>query len=145
MIPSPKPGRRDVLTVEDGLEVLDARSPLADANHACRRGPVSTQELDSPPAGILDGVAGDLRRRGGDSGLVELGKAQQPGDLPRPLPGQHDVGLEADLQVQEGHVHDGSPSSMPRRQHRHVVAPSLVVAVKDAGDQGSGASAASPG
>ena len=98
-------------------------------------GPDLDDELDTPAAGILNGVAGDLRGGGGDPRLVELGEAQQPGDLPRPLPGQHDVGLEADLQSSGGACSWPTAPPLPRHQNRHVVAASLVVPVEDPGDQ----------
>ena len=65
------------------------------------------QELHRPSARILEGVAGDLTRRGRDPGLVERGEAQKAGDLAGALPGQDDVAFQADFQGEDPHVHRG--------------------------------------
>ena len=96
--PHAHPGLGDISAIEDGLKVADARASLADADQHPRRRTRLDEELDAAPAGVLERVAGDLRRGRRDPRLVELGEPQQPGDLARPLPGQHDVRLEADLQ-----------------------------------------------
>ncbi len=94
------PGLGHITAVEDGLQVPDPRSSFADTSHHPHRRPRLDEELDPPPSGILECVAGDLRRSGRDPRLVQVGESQQARDLPRPLPGQHDVGLDADLQGQ---------------------------------------------
>ena len=108
---------------------------LEDADDKCRRGAALDAEFDSAAAGVLNGVAGDLGSGGGDPRLVELGKTQERGDLPRPLPGQHDVDFDANLQIQEGHVHGRPPSR--GRATRTVTSsrPRLVIAVEEPGDQ----------
>jgi hypothetical protein len=68
-------------------------------------------ELDSPAAGILHRVTRDLRRGGGDARLVELGEAQERGDLASPLAGQYDVVFDAYFKIHEGHVHVRPPLS----------------------------------
>ena len=119
---NPQPGRRDVLSVENGLEIVDAHPPLADPDQQGRGGRRLDEKLDSTPAGILNGVAGDLGRGGGDAGLIELGESQERGDLTRPLPGQHDVGFKAEIQAQERHVHGRSPSvAVPPKPSRRPV------------------------
>ena len=89
--------------VEDGLQVLDARPAVADADHERLAGlSPSTRNSTLPPPGVLEGVAGDLGDGGGDARLVLGVEAQQPGDLPGSLAGQHHVLLQADLQAEDG-------------------------------------------
>ncbi len=138
-----EPGLRDIPAVHDRLEVADARPALADADRDPDRRPLVDLELDAAPAGVLEGVAGDLGRGGRDARLVELGKSQQARDLAGSLPRQHDVGLEADL---DGQQRPDAHASCPPRGHEygHVVPLAPVVAVQQARDQ-RGCRIANPG
>ena len=69
------------------------------------------QELDPAAAGVLEGVAGDLRNRGGDPRLILVLQAKQPGDLPGALPSEDDILLQANLHVEKVLAHESAPSS----------------------------------
>src|SRR5262249_2939556 len=102
-------GRGGVAAVEDGLEVLDAGPPVADADEEGGRGLPVEEELDLAAAGVLEGVAGDLGDGGGDAGLGLGRGAEQARQLAGALPGQHHVVLQADLLGQERLAHGRAP------------------------------------
>ena len=62
--------------------------------------PVSRNSIWPPPR-VLEGVAGDLRDRGGDARLVLRVEAEQFGELARAAAGQHDVRLGGDHDPQQ--------------------------------------------
>src|SRR5690606_28813737 len=66
--------------------------------------------LDRPPAGVAEGVAGDLARGRGEAGLVLGVEAEQRRDLPGALPGEDDVGLVEDADAEDRAGHRGPPS-----------------------------------
>jgi hypothetical protein len=61
-------------------------------------------ELDVPPAGIGEGVAGNLRHGGGDAGLILGLEPQYLGNLPRPLAGEDYIRLTLQGHHEDAHT-----------------------------------------
>ena len=106
-----------------------------DPDQEPRRGPGPDLELDPAAPRVLEGIAGDLRDGRGDPGLVERGEAEQPGDLAGTLPGQDDVGLQADVHVQEGQSSLPALGQKLNHHDRDVVTTPPEVTEEHAGDE----------
>src|SRR4029453_2486711 len=116
-------GRGAIAAGEDAVELPDAGSPIAHPHQEqLRRVPTLHEDLDLPPTRVHEGVARDLRHRGGDAGLALTVEAQPGRDLTRPLANRDDVLLVADEErcQQDAHVRitppaAGRPRPGPRR------------------------------
>jgi len=88
-------GRGAIGAVEDVGEPGDARALIGNDDLEQLRGRAAFYpELHLSSARIAEGVARDLRHRGGDPRLVLSIEAEEAGELPGPLPGEDDVVLE---------------------------------------------------
>ena len=90
------------------------RSRTRDHQRGRRR--ASSSNVTLPPRGVLEGVAGDLRDRRRQPGLVLRVEAEQPRDLARPLAGEHDVVLASDLGGEDREWSCGARLAVPPRR-----------------------------
>ena len=68
----------------------------------CRPGGVRLHgEFDPSSFGVIEGVAGDLRNRRGDAGLLRRVETECRGQLPGALPTEHHVVLQTNLQREQ--------------------------------------------
>ena len=90
--------------INDLLEIVDPRSPVADADQEERR-ELLKEEFDSSSARIFECVADDFGDRRRDAGLVLHVERQQGRDLPGSLPGRDDIGLVFQFQGEQDRLH----------------------------------------
>ena len=87
----------------------------------------SSRNSTVPAAGVLEGVARDLRHRGRDARLVLAVEAEQRRDLARALAREHDVALVANRHLEKS----AASRALPQHDDGRVVAAAAEVAIED--------------